>query len=316
MELEFPAVIDSTIRSAFVACPRQMFYGHVLGLRKPGTSVHLHFGAALATGLEAMRKAYWADQLDAINAVAAGVHELVRAWGDYEPPELSSTATRNSAASKTLAGCLDALLSYAEQYPLGDDHIRPYFAAGEPMIEKSFALPIPGCSHPVTGDPLLYAGRFDMIGVFNDAIFIVDEKTSGSLGSSWRNNWLLRGQFSAYCWGCRSFGIEAAGVIVRGIGILKQSIVFEQVILTRPSWQVEQWLAQMIRDVQRMIEHWRTMSAEEPHLAWDQALDSACSSYGGCPFIQPCDSHDPRNWYGEFTVGRWNPLLRSTDANT
>lgn len=311
---DFPEVWDSSMRSAFVACPRQWFFGTLLSLRKSSTSIHLHFGGAIARGLEVTRKAFWQDGLTEVQSVAAGLHAVITAWGDWEPPE----EILNSRASvKTLDAALDALYSYFENFPLSSDQLSPLIIDGEPMVEKTFALPVPDTKHPVTGQPIIYAGRFDMLASFNDAIFVVDEKTTMALGATWRSNWPLRGQLTGYCWGGRSFGLNVTGCVIRGIGVLKGSIQFEQAILTRPDWLVDNWLAQLAKDINRATDMWleaRDRFAAEPYKAFDQAFDQACSAYGGCGFTGLCESEHPENWYDSFQVVRWDPLRREVDA--
>lgn len=311
----FPEVWDSSMRSAFVACPRQWYYGYLLGLRKSGFSIHLHFGGAFAHGLEAVRKAFYVDNMSEMEAVSVGLHALIRFWGDFElTDELRAGRTR----VKDLSGCIDALYSYFENYPLSDDSLVPLTINGEALIEKSFALPIPDTKHPATGQPIVYAGRFDMVAQHREgsSLFIVDEKTSGSLGQSWLANWPLRGQLTGYVWGARSYGIEPDGAVVRGVGILQQSITHMQTILTRPPWQVDQWLRQLSRDVRRAIGLWchaRDFFQEDPHNAFDQAFDSACSSYGGCGYVDLCNTQSPLPWYDNFEIRHWDPLQREGD---
>lgn len=308
---DFPAVWDSTMRSAFVSCPQQWYLGQLLGLRKATGSIHLTFGGAIARGLEIVRKGYWQDGLDEVHAVSEGLKGVIDFWGDYEPPPDLGTSR---AAVKTLDACLDALYSYFEQFPLGSDQISPVMIDGEPIVEKSFALPIPGTSHPTTGEPIIYAGRFDLLGKFNDAVFVVDEKTSGSLGQMWMSNWPLRSQITGYCWGAKSFGFPVAGAIIRGIGILKQSIQFQQVVLTRPDWLIDRWLEQLARDINRAAAMWQQAhQLADPHMAFDRAFDSACSSYGGCSFVPLCEAEDPVPWMDEYQQVHWNPLARSVD---
>lgn len=308
-ELSFPKVIDSSIRSSFVSCPRQFFYSHFLHLRRPEPSVHLHFGKCFASALETTRLAFWGEGISAIPAVAKGCTKLIQQWGDWEPSE---NIVNSRAGVKTLEAALDAFLTYWERFPLGQDGITPLMIEGRPCVEMSFALPIPHVRHP-DGDPLIYAGRFDMIGHFNNALFIVDEKTTTQLGSAWRSNWTLRGQLSGYAWGARSYGVEAAGCIIRGVGIMKQSIQFEEAILSRPPWQVDQWLNQLQRDCTRMLQLWHRMKqfhADAPHEAWDQSFDSACTAYGGCGYVDLCDTPEPHRFYGDYVRQPWNPLDR------
>jgi hypothetical protein len=310
---DFPQVWDSSMRAAWVACPRQWYYGYLLGLRKSAISIHLHFGGAIAHGLEAARKAYWIAGHDVATSVATGLKALIEFWGDFE---LTDELRRSRAGVKDLSGCIDALFSYFEEFPLGQDQVEPLFVNGEALIEKSFALEVPGTSHPQTGEPVIYAGRFDMVAKHagGPSLYIVDEKTTLSLGTSWAANWPLRGQLTGYVWGARAFGIDPAGVIVRGLGILKQSIQFQQLILTRPPWLVDRWLSQLARDINRAATQWTAAhNTESPEGAFDQVFDSACSSYGGCGYLGLCDVEDPQPWYESYAVSRWDPLQRAGD---
>ena len=304
----FPHVIDSSMRSSFKACMRQGYYGHILGLHKEAKSIDLHFGGCMASGLEAARKAFWRDGLGAEQAVCTGVERVLVAWGDFPMPMKPTT--------KTLDACIDALVSYFERYPLGADAIEPVMVEGEPAFEMSFALPIPSCFHPIDGEPILYAGRFDMLGRFHNAIMVVDEKTSSRLGDQWLSSWNLRGQLTGYCWGARSFGVDVAGCIIRGIGILKGDITFMEAIVSRPQWHIDMWLHQLQRDVESMKRAWHgmTLFPDEPYKTWDQSLDSACTAYGvGCGFCDLCDTPDPTRYYDDFVVSRWNPLTREDE---
>lgn len=310
----FPEVWDSSMRSAFVSCPRQWYYGYLLSLRKAASSVHLHFGGALAHGLEAARKAFWVHGKDEVHAVAAGLQALITFWGDFELTNEQKLSI--STKFKDLSACLDALYSYFEYFPLGSDQITPLQINGTYLIEKSFALPVPGTIHPITQQPIVYAGRFDMIGEHDGAIFIVDEKTSRSLGQAWQSNWPLRGQLTGYTWGARAFGINPDGVIIRGVASMAAGVQFQQLILHRPPWLVDRWLAQLRKDINRAAGMWQEATyyrQDAPHEPFDQAFDSACSSFGGCGYLSLCDSPDPRNWYESFMVNKWDPLQRAGD---
>lgn len=312
---DFPQVWDSTMRSAFVACPRQFFWSHLEHLRKPGLSIHLHFGGCFARGLEITRKAYYGEGQSIKDALCAGHTAIIETWGDAEFPD-------HPRVYKTLSACHDALASYFEEWPLDTDALRPTRLDDKPAIEMSFAVPIDGTAHPVTGEPLVYAGRFDMLADWSEAdtIFVEDDKTSSQLGASWRNNWKLRGQLTGYCYGAHSYGIDVAGAIVRGVGILSNSITFEQVIETRPAWMIEGWLRQLRYDLNRAADRWKEMTMPwragvSPPLrdAWPQALDTACSSYGGCQFLDLCDSEHPERWVYNYDTHVWDPLKRMVE---
>ena len=296
MRSDFPDVVDSTMRAAYVACPKKFFYEYIYQIAPQGSNRDLIAGGAFAAGLCAVRKAYYENGLDLDLALAKGMEAIVREWG-------SEDLFDDYVKSQTRV--LYALDYYFEQYPLPTDYVQPFpLGGGRFAIESSFALPIPGTAHPTTGDPILYAGRYDMLGVRDGVLYIVDEKTTKQLGPSWSTNWTLRSQFTGYVWGAQEFGHPVAGAIIRGISFLKERNDTAEVIVMRPKWQIERWLTQLTRDVNRMIEDYKSGY-------WDYDLDAACSHYGGCPFLRLCDNQNPDalvNLY--YEERKWDPLRR------
>ena len=131
-----------------------------------------------------------------------------------------------------------------------------------------------------------------------------DDKTASQLGASWSRQWDLRSQFTGYTWAARSAGISVQGVLIRGISILKTKYDCAEAVSYRPEWQVERWLGQTLRDIQRAIKCW-----EDGY--WDWSLDHACTEYGGCTFRQICLMQDPQPFLDlNFERKYWNPLTR------
>lgn len=294
-ELTFPEAIDSSQRAAFTACPRKFFYEYIWQIAPAYTSRHLHAGAAFAKGLEIARKAFFELKLSKADAEIAGFKALIIAYGDFEVIE---------GETKSFADMLGALDYYFEQYALDTDPIRPLITPLGAAVEFTFALEIPGTVHPQTGNPILYFGRFDQLCTFNDTLFVEDDKTASQLGASWANQWELRAQLTGYCWAAREYGYNVQGAIIRGVSILKSGYGNAQEITYRPRWQVDRWLIQLQRDVERMKQCWRDTY-------WDYALDGACSHYGGCSFLPLCKSPQPENWLEPGYVHReWNPMVK------
>lgn len=291
---DFPIGIDSTIRAAFVACPQKAFLEYFLHWKPRMESVDLVAGKAFAAGIEATIKAYYENnEPDLDTCIAYGARALITEWRDYEPPE---------GHVKQLDRMVGALDSYFRNYGIATDYIQPYIHEGKPAVEFSFALPIPGTKHPVTGDPILYTGRFDMLGLYNNMLFVRDEKTTKQLGPTWPKNWKMRSQITGYCWAAREYGFPVAGALIRGVSILKNSYGHAESIQYRDDWFIERWLEQLRRDVERMVQCW-----EEGY--WDYDLDTACTSYGGCMFQDACSAKDPtRELENNFTRRVWDPL--------
>ena len=293
----FPSVIDASLISAFRSCPYKCKLEYLDHWKPKSPNVHLHAGGAYAAAMEAARNAFYLDRCDSETAKARGLKTLIERYGDFECP---------ADSAKSLERMCGAFEYYFSQYPLETDHAVPItLPGGRRGIEFNFAEPLE-IAHPESGDPLLYVGRFDALVEFAGGIYGLDDKTTSSLGASWPKQWDLRSQFTGYCWGAQRAGIRVDGFLVRGISILKTKYDTLQPITYRPSWMVEMWYEQLVRDVRRMISLW-----EEGY--WDFNLDHACTEYGGCVFRQICIS-DPANRTSWLETGyerrAWDPVTR------
>lgn len=300
LDLSFPELIDNTSRSMFISCPQKWVYGNLYNLAPREPSIHLHAGGAFAAGLEAARKAFFNAELPVEESIKVGAEELIRFWGDFEAPEDSP---------KSRDRILDAFFEYFLEYPLGDDPIKPLrHEDGTHAIEFTFSVPLP-ISHPVTGNPLVYAGRFDMLAEFNHTLFAVDEKTASQLGQHWMKQWDLDSQFTGYCWAAQQYGYPVAGAIIRGISILKTKFGHAQAIIYRPDWQIARWYDNLLWDIEQMLTLWHRARKKQFIPA---ALDKAvCGNYGGCTFHKLCTSRTPEAWMEtDFTPRTWNPLTK------
>lgn len=298
-DIPFPTVVDNSMVATFKKCEGAGYYSYLENLSPVGTSVHLHAGGAFAHGIEHARRAFYERGRPADEAIATGVVELLAYYGDYEcPPESPKSALR-------MAGALEF---YFDRYKLGSDAIKPWTDGSSNGIEFSFSLPL-SVRHPQSGDPILYAGRFDMLGQEQRSgqLFVVDEKTATSLGTSWANQWELDSQFTGYCCGARMYGKPVVGAVIRGVSILKTKYDSLESYVYRPEWQIQRWWRQLHRDVARMVEIWRHGSTEA-----NWKLDkSACGAYGGCSFRSLCTVPNPEQWKAvNFEPRVWHPLLR------
>lgn len=292
----FPHVIDSTILSSFRACPQRAFRQYIEHWKPKSKSVHLVAGAAFASGIEAAREAFFLANCSHEECLHLGMKALIESYGTFEcPPE----------SPKSLERMLGALEYYLAQYPLGADGAAPVVMPnGKLGIEFSFTEPLP-IDHPVTGDPILFTGRADMIAHFAGAVYLFDEKTTSSLGQSFASSWEMRSQFTAYSWAARKVGIPVVGTVVRGVSILKTKYDTMQIPTYRSDMEIERWESQTVRDIARMIECY-----DEGY--WDYSLDSACVDYNRpCMFTKSCKSPSPETWLEtDFERRVWVPQER------
>lgn len=294
----FPSVIDSTLMSSWRGCRRKAYLEYFQHWKSKYRSVHLHAGGAYARGLEVTREAFYVHGQPERDAIALGLQALVTAYGDFECP---------ADSAKSLERMMGAFEFYFSSYPMPTDTAVPAtLAGGKRGIEFSFASPI-DATHPESGDPLLYCGRFDMIVDYAGAQYGEDDKTTSSLGASWSKQWDLRSQFTAYTWGARTMGIRLDGFLVRGISILKTKYDTQQAITYRPQWMVDQWYEKLLQEVEEMKAAWESG-------LWAPNYDEACNAYGGCPFRRVCLAEPARmdSWLlQDFTKRRWDPITRT-----
>jgi hypothetical protein len=296
---QFPLVWDNSMRSAFVECPQKMLWEYIHHFKSPYESIHLHAGKAWATALETTRRCYYQIGQSPTEAIATGMETLIREYGDFIPPE------SGSGSNKSLDRMLVAFAYYWQAFPLKDDPVQPYSGKNGPMIEFSFASQLaPDLLHPETGEPIIFAGRADMVATYAGAVSVYDDKTTSSLGNAWAGQWDRRAQFTGYTWAAQQAGIPVTQCVVRGIAILKTKIDHAQVLTTRTPKHIAEWHKQICRDIRRAIECWK-----EGY--WDVNIADACSSFGGCQFKQPCGANDPMPWLESSFVRReWNPVTR------
>jgi len=293
---DFPELVDNTQRSAFIKCPTLWARAHGQHLASLMPNIHLHAGGALASAFEVVRRAFYQLGTEPAEAMRRGLETLITKYGDIKPPPAKS-------GDKSVDTCIRALDSYFTQYPLAHSGMVPYVAPnGQAMLEFSFAIPTE-IKHPVTGNPILYGGRSDMVGVQHEALWVVDEKTTGSLGEQWMNQWQLDSQPTGYIYAAHQHGLPVAGAIMRGIGMLKTKITHAECIVHRGQWQLDRWWEQLHHDLTAMIDAW-----ERHH--YDQRLSKdACASYGACPMVMLCGSPTPDQWIpSHYRIHHWNPL--------
>jgi hypothetical protein len=304
LQPRFPEIITSSTRSIFNGCPQKFFNSIVCGLQLRGVpNVHIHCGKSYAKALEAFRREYHTTRnYDA--AVAKGLQALIEAYGPHDPPE---------GETKTFERTVGAFVEYLVRYPPESDHLRPLVGVFGPRVEFSFSFEVPDCYHPVTKAPILYGGTIDEPVEFNGLIFIMDDKTTGAMGPTWKYQWGLRSQFTGYVYGLKNgmpeIASRVAGAIVRGMCILKESFKSEEVITMRPDWMIERWKKRLVWDVQRMIKCFE--EGYWPHMGEE---NGECHSFGQCPFTTLCSSQYFENFLDvEYEVVRKDPITHERE---
>jgi len=306
----FPSLIDSTILSSYLACPRQFYWAWINRLTVSQKSIHLHAGGAFAAAIETFRLSFYGAGSDYDTAMRDAIERFIKEWGDFPLMEDDN---------KSFYNMLGAINSYFTTYPPATDYVKPYMANGKPAVEFSFAIPT-SVLHPETGEPILYGGRCDMIGDMNGTLMIVDEKTTSQLGNSWSKKWQMRGQFAGYVMAARRLGnLPVAGAMIRGVSILKAGYGHAEALVYFPEWQIERWWEHLQHNLRCMVDDWRHSQAlmsgtRHSPAGFDQNFSDACAAYSSCQFLNLCMVEYPENWIdGYFIRNDWNPLARNPE---
>jgi len=301
----FPRAIDSTML-ACSGCEMKFFIEYCLRRGPTTKSPDLHAGGAFASAIETTRRAYWFHKKSKEESLFDGVRTLMDYWGGYEPPD-----KYNRPHVKTFVNTVGALDSYFLEYPLDKDPFEiDINDKGEPSLEFTFAVPLP-IAHPVTGDPVLYAGRCDAIGSYAGIPCAADEKTTASIGRRWGGQWNMRGQFLGYVWAAQQYGYNLNSMLVRGIAIQVSQYqhIFE--LVTYPQFIIDRWADKMVNKIQSLVDCFQKMKFE-------YSFGDACASYGGCWATSICEREKPEDWYSSYPERIWDPLekdpLHSNEA--
>jgi len=205
-----------------------------------------------------------------------------------------------------------------------DDPIQQVMLVNDqPLVELSGARPIDGTLHPETGEPILYAGRFDAIlDNLNIPVGLDDKTTGGSLGDGWQEQWDLRGQFTGYIWLAEAWGYHIEQFFVHGIQVLKTKINYAEALQVRPPWMVNRWLNTLRYDIDTMVgqyELFLTLAEIKPERLqqaspFPQAFGESCHHFNApCSMARLCKEPNPEDYLDAYVVSRWDPLQRGQD---
>lgn len=297
----FPETVDNTLRSSFRKCERSCFNEHFL-CRAMGTdSIHLVAGGAYAAGMDAFRKSFFTkeseDYKNYERALDKGIVALIEHYGYDERREASPDW---EASPKSCDRLVAAFLDYWQEYHPKLARGKMFYHDGEPASELGGVLELDVC-HPETGKPLLYSFRFDYVETRDGAVWLGDDKTTSSLGTSWARQWDMRAQFLGYTYAARKqLGIPAVGVIARGTGILKTKISHLEVPVSFPEYLTDLWWKEVNRDFALMVQRWEQND-------WGYDLADGCAAYGGCKFVEACRSKFQHKILASMPIRVWNP---------
>jgi len=293
---------DSTSLGLMKECPRKYFYTLVQGWRGRSESVHLRFGILYHAALELYDRLR-AEGVDHESAVIGAVERTLRdTWDNHERSPDGASILNTGApwapehSSKTRFTLIRSIVWYLDEFR--DDAAKTVILAnGKPAVELSFKFNI--------GEGILLCGHLDRLVNFQDGVFVMDRKTTGStITQHYFAQYSPHNQMSLYTLaGQIVYSAPVRGVIIDAAQIAVGFTRFQRGVTYRTTANLDEWLGdfQMWRDFA-----WRCADREH----WPMN-DKACSNFGGCLFQSVC-SRDPsvrdKILQAEFKHDPWNPL--------
>lgn len=302
--LGLPAInrpLDNTALSAYMACPREYYFGMVLHRRADGgRSPALAYGGAM--------------------------HKLLELHYKGTPPELAELIVRgwwekNGHADetdyRTLARALLDFERYRKHWGMTPEleQGRTLGFPDEPMVEISVDTMGTGLIHP-------YAGKIDRIIDLAGQFFVEDHKTTSRLDKNYFSSFELSQQMMGYTYLAQQLmpGVKIAGVRLNVIHVLKDKTNFERQLF---SWTREQisewvdntnnWMHRLNRDSDEWLLTYGGDNVPQPGQPWPIAHygDNGCArKYGLCQYHRVCSVAAPfrHRVLEELPVNPWNPM--------
>lgn len=317
---------DSTSLGYMKTCPKLYYYIMIEGYGEKDRSVHLTFGIEYHKALEEYddERIKGVNHEDAVRTVVRDLLVRIHNW-DVD----TGTRAGNYKNPRTL---LQLVIDYLDKY--SDDPAKTVIREnGDAATELSFRFELDwgpqseaaktDVDHPDNGlhyngvhiqvqhvQPYVLSGHLDRVVNFNDAILVMDRKTTTTTPSAYYfDQYSPNNQMSLY---------TIAGQVVLNTAIKGVIIDAAQVLLEKPNNYVrgftfrtpdqsKEWLLD--------LKFWLNQAENYATVGYWPMNDTACDKFGGCRFRGVC-SKDPavreRFLEADFVKlpqeERWNPL--------
>jgi len=294
---------DSTSLGELKTCPRKYYYTIICGYQPKTLSRHLIFGLHYHSALEHYdKRKSLGDSHE--TAVLSSVHFLLKETWDFKlgRPWSSFDSHKNRYT------LLRTVIWYLDHF--AKDSIETIqLANGSPAVELSFRYNSGLTSS--SGDPIFFCGHLDRLGKLNDAIYIVDRKTSTyAIDERFFQKFSPDNQFSMYSLSARIvYHQPIAGLIVDGAQIGVNFSRFYRGLIPRTETQLDEWFLDTSVWIQLAESY-----AKASH--WPMN-DKACGNYGGCDFREICSKNPSarEQWLQHgFSKRTWDPLISRGDV--
>lgn len=302
---------DSSSLSMMKRCPREYYYGQVLGLRRKRKTAPATFGGAFAKALETFETE--SPKVGRGPAISAALHAAAVASEGMEEHK-----------SRTKDALMRSIVAYVDHHA-SDAAKTLKKTDGDAAVELHFNVPLGKLVPFLPETEFVMCGYMDRVVDFQDTPYVLDNKTTGASIStekgsdSYFRNFTPDNQITTYTWAAKeAFGFPVRGVIIDAMQIAKTKTEFARSIIHRTPAQVAEW--------RRGLEYWVRLAttsslaliskkADEAPETMFPMNETSCHKYGGCPYRGICGK-DPSVRQAfldtEFETREWNPLAPRT----
>jgi len=245
--------------------------------------------------------------------------------------------------------CFEVVKKYNEKYAIEEFGLLQD-ESGKVMVELPFAIELyrhrivedsdimPAIAHPEI--PIIYTGKIDLPLMFEGAIWVMDHKSTSSLGAQFFDRMRMSSQQKGYCWAFEKLtGKKVMGYVVNAIRTKEPP----QYVIKGTEWRggnsrgeakkmsPQDWWNESLQRERYTLKdgeliEWKhnTIAMVEEffynyskgYLPMETAL--GCTAYGRCPYYGVCtlppSDRDLLLQSGLFTNHTWSPLIQPTQS--
>lgn len=296
--------VDNSTLETMGVCERKCQLRYVKGLAPAKEPDALEFGRAFHAALATYYKAI--DRVDHTVSEDLAIESAILAFVDEGRNEHSTLAiTRDDTpTARSLERGIDVLRHYFAKHPRNHEHWKII------AVETGFSCAL------TSSPPIIYRGRIDLIVEMADAHWVIDHKTTTSLGPRYFERLRPNDQITSYLWAAsQHLGKPVTKAMLNAICIYKEDKPgrdpFARGTTMRSEADVAEWHA---RAVDRAMDVYERLQPGRKHGKFHKST-GYCHTWGGCPFIPICKIPDDPRFDGsretilasEYEVRPWIP---------
>jgi hypothetical protein len=263
-------IMDNTRYETLTTCPMKYYLSYVRNFAKKEKSPALIFGTAIHKALEKWYKtgSLWEACLS-----------IDETFSEFAEEVEDGSYFNNSDDHRTSTRAKQVMTHYTERYR--EENFKIFEVNGEKLLETSFCIPL-----TKIGDyEILYYGIIDAVIEMDGEIFVMDHKTTYSLGGDFFDQFRINNQMPMYVLAVsKMLEKPVYGVLINAIGVLKTVNKFERRLISYDYYKIQE----AKEDLLSIVEHQLIGYLEKN--VFPRHKTSCISKYGKCAFYEVCSA--------------------------